>query len=182
MYFFEKQYEYFSGPWPHIIINDALDLDLSNKLSEQFIESQSPDTRTDLWNEFISYNESRLEDMVKLLDSVFNHSTGPYQYQTNLCGNLPNNGKVEKDWHIDGPDKIYQILYYMDSEENTGYFEAANDANGTNSKIIPYQHNRILAFKSSHGQDNEKQTWHRFFSTVKSHRKTFNIPIQTIDI
>jgi len=180
MYFFEKQYEYFSDPWPHIIINNALDIDIANKLSEQFVESQNQETRTKLWNEFISYNESRLDDMVKVLDSAFKRNTTEYRYQTNLCGNLPNNGKVEKDWHIDGPDKIYQILYYMDSEEDTGYFEAASDDRGTNSKIIPYRHNRIIAFKSSHGQDNEKQTWHRFFSTVSAHRKTFNIPIQTI--
>lgn len=176
MYFFEKDYEYFDSPWPHIIINDALDADIAQKLSDDFIISQVEPT--DIWKDFMAYQESKLDDMVKLLDDAFSNTTEEYTYQLNLCGNLPNDGKVEKDWHIDGPDKNYQILYYMDSEEDTGYFEAASDEVGTNSKIIPYRHNRMIAFKSSHGHDGRKQTWHRFFSTVTAHRKTFNIPIQ----
>ena len=181
MYFFDKEYTYYSDPWPHLIINDALDIDIADRLSHEFIQSQNPGTRTEFWNEFVNYNINRLDDMVKFLDTVFGKFTTAYKYQTNLCGNLPNEGKVEKDWHIDGPDKIYQILYYMDSEEDYGYFEASSDDKGTNSKIIPYRHNRIIAFPSSHGFDGEKASWHRFFSTVNVHRKTFNIPIQRIE-
>lgn len=178
MYFFDKPFEYFSDPWPHIIINDALDIEIANKLSEEFIENYN--TRTEVWDALMKTQEQKLDDIVELLDDIFKQPKTDYTYQMNLCGNLPNNGKVEKDWHIDGPDKKYQILYYMDTETDTGYFEAASDDKGSNSKIIPYRHNRVIAFKSSHGQNNEKQTWHRFFSTLNVHRKTFNIPIMHI--
>ena len=68
MYFFEKDYEYFDSPWPHIIINDALDEDIAQRLSDDFIISQVEPT--DVWKEFMTYQESRLDDMVALLDSA----------------------------------------------------------------------------------------------------------------
>jgi hypothetical protein len=171
-YLFQKVKEtsIVEDPWPHIMIEEALEPNFAKSLLETFPDSNKFHhgyDGTPNWSKFTTENIERASETYDMLEEIFNAPHTPYSHhELNL--NLYQNASIDliRDWHTDGREKKFQILLYL-GEEDGGEFELLNDSK---TLTYPYKHNRLIVWH------NTKETQHRFWSVV-GNRYTVSMPL-----
>jgi len=183
MYIFDKPYEYFEHPWPHIVIKPFLPKQFADYMRDNFPlpgpskkEQQHNRWAGDYWDdkvfaEFSRVNENRQDDIYTFLDKAFNdagdvYGWTPFQYRNEPAVENP----IElRDYHVDLPDKKYHIMMYL-GEGDRGELEMINYNTGQH-KSFPYEHNRLIAWR------NDDFTHHKWWSST-SRRFTISLGIE----
>ena len=174
MFLLDKPFEVQRTPFWHFIINDALPSKLAKTLQKEYFEKEN----SAVWNKFIDLHTSRLNEITNMLDEAFGLKSEQLSYKYGFPNSPANNGELLRDWHIDSPTKKYHFLYYLGKSDPYGHTEFSEEPKGTNTKLIPFRHNRLIVFHNSHGEQGYgPKSWHRFYGKKLSHRMTWNMPL-----
>ena len=180
MYLFEKiqNSKLYDWPYPHLVIQNALEPDLA----QQLVEQEKNKHKSSLWEKVIKENTvNRSSEIVELLDKTLKQPTTEFEInEANFYGSESDNvlplkiksPELVRDWHIDGPTKKYQIIWFFGHCEFGGDHEMLEEHSGM-KKVIPFTHNMVLAWHNSY---KEPRSMHRFYSGYEK-RYSFNIPV-----
>lgn len=173
MYLFENRQraQLYDWPYPHLVIQNALDPALAKLLALQLNCSDPPP----LWQKVIEENlNHRSSETVEYLDSVFEQPTTDFHvHEANLTSlDFGGDPELVRDWHIDGDRKKYQTLYFFGNCTKGGEHEMLDEKTGMR-KVIPFTHNMMLAWYNRYS---EPRAMHRFYSG-QGQRYTFNMPV-----
>jgi len=184
MYLFDRPYQYFNEPWPHIVIENVLPKNAADRMLNNW-----PDNLPTRGKDYSYYDDEwfsghkdqvfhdfeqvnfidRADDVLKALAEAFNETVVDdcdiegLLYRDDIPSNLP-----LRDWHVDYPSKKYHGILYIGSGENSE-FVAGNKKTGID-KPYEYRHNRLIMWR------NTPDTFHKFYCGVKS-RKTISIAV-----
>ena len=170
MFLFDKPFTVKQKPFSYFTIENALDSNLADWLAEEYNLGMAG--KSDVWFQFINFHISKLTKIADIFDDAFGLSNCDVDYETHFRQHPPNQSKLIRDWHTDGPSKKYQIIYYLGNAEPTASIQLAESQNGSSTINIPFQHNRVLVF---HVEQNK--SWHRYFGSDKVSRNTWNMPV-----
>jgi hypothetical protein len=173
MYLFEhtQRAQLYDWPYPHLVIQNALDPALAKLLALQ-LNCENPPP---LWQKVIEENlNRRSSETVEYLDSIFEQPTTDVRVHEANFADLSNYREPEliRDWHLDSSMKKYQTLYFLGNCTKGGEHEMLEEATGM-KKVISFTHNMLLAWHNSH---EPPTATHRFYSG-QGQRYTLNIPI-----
>jgi hypothetical protein len=170
MYLLNNTIQYIEDPWPHIIINNALPIDVADYMLANF--PVTGDTQKErLQNKFIGYpadsvfeefheiNTDRQQEFHSTLNMLFSQQEEDLintRYSFKVT-NPSDPYKIKKKWHTDASDKKYKILVYLGSGEG-GWLELGNPET-RQLKRYEYKHNRAIIY------NNSKLSFHRFYSS-----------------
>lgn len=173
MYLFEhtQRAQLYDWPYPHLVIQNALDPALAKLLALQLNCSDPPP----LWQKVIEENlNRRSSETVKYLDSIFEQPTTDFHVHEANFADLSDHREpvLIRNWHLDSSMKKYQTLYFLGNCTKGGEHEMLEEATGM-KKVIPFTHNMLLAWHNNH---EHPKAIHRFYSGV-GQRYTLNIPI-----
>lgn len=178
MFLLEQPYKKLDLPWPMIVIDNVLPIDVANKMENEFPVAggklKNPESLNGVFKDFYRVNYVIEHDkIIQTLDQIFNE-----RYERNVKLNhiafrdyVDHEMRIARDWHTDLLDKKYHMMLYL-GQKPGGYFEARNSQGITAS--FPYTHNRLICWR------NTPDTEHRWFS-VKGSRKTIGIGACYVD-
>ena len=177
MYLFDKPYQYFTEPWPHIVIENVLPDDVAEYMLNNWPEGQDygviktfgagNDDPVHAEFERVNFIE-RADDILMTSAQIFNDDDA---FDCDLDGLIYRDLKADepclvRDWHIDNTEKKYHGILYIGSVKDAA-FVARNDETCL-EKVYEYEHNRFLWWR------NTPETMHKFYSGTGS-RKTISI-------
>ncbi len=178
MYLFDRPYQYFNEPWPHIVIENVLPDDVADYMLKNWPEGQpygswvrnfgaGNDDPVHAKFERVNFIE-RTDDILKTSAEIFGDND---VFDCDLDGLIYRDLKSDesylvRDWHIDNPEKKYHGMLYIGSGKDAS-FVARHDKTGL-EKVYEYKHNRFLWWR------NTPETMHKFYSGTGS-RKTISI-------
>lgn len=181
MYLFDKKYQYFEEPWPHIIIENALPESLANYMADNWPEC-FPRAAIQAYGATFrgadaAFEEFEHTNMVKNADSILKLSAEIFgddnPFDCDLDGFVYREDKSPdgkkhciRDWHVDRKQKKYHGLLYIGSGPDSEFI-AKNEKTGL-EKTYQYVHNRFLWYR------NTDAALHKFYCGVES-RKTISI-------
>lgn len=166
------------NPFPHITIDNFFSEEGLKFFERNFTNPIGLDKAKSLKGEV----QNIVKENIPNLDKDSKHFTHNFEVEVNLYHY--NNQIIEllRDTHADGPSKYFQCLVYLYppgvtqlDEEGSGRLELMEAVNkdedmeyGSSlfkvSKILPYTHNRAVAWKSSY------YSAHRFYSCPQGRR------------
>jgi hypothetical protein len=170
--------KYFNDPWPHIVIDDVLPIDVADYMLVNFPAAGDSEKEQrqnkfrgypedPVFKEFIDINQARQQEIEETLSGIFQQpkedlKTTRYAFKTT---NVYNHYHIEKKWHTDNPHNKYMVLMYFGSGEG-GWFEMANPET-KQLKRYRYIHNRAIIY------NNAEQCFHRYYSSNITRRSMF---------
>ena len=170
MYLLDNEIQYVNDPWPHIVIENALPIDVADYMLANF-PSPGSSEKEQRQNKFIGYpedpvfqefhqvNDARQSEFHSTLNNIFSQ---PSEELVNTRYSFKNTKpyemyQIEKKWHTDKSDKKYMVLLYLGSGE-AGWYEMGNPETGQLRKY-EYKHNRAIIY------NNSEVSFHRFYSS-----------------
>ena len=170
MYLLDNSIQYFNDPWPHIVIDEVLPIDVADYMLANFPSTGNTE-KEQRQNKFIGYpedpifkefdmvNTDRQQEFHNTLNTIFSQPREElintrYSFKiTKTCETY----QIQKKWHTDKSDKKYMILMYFGSGDG-GWYEMANPKT-KQLKRYEYTHNRAIIY------NNAEQCFHRYYSS-----------------
>lgn len=168
---------FFSEPFPHFRIYDVLDPEMHRDLFLTYSDIHTTQPYG-VWDKDMPCDPLWNTELCELWDSANDISNAckkflclpDTQFET-LAVNVPHHtgsqsNAIIKDWHLDGSDKLLNMIYYLGTgTEKYGAIELRN-ANTKKEKSYPYCANSMIIWA------NVDPCLHRFRMTDTLHRYT----------
>lgn len=193
MYLLDQDYKYYSEPFPHIVIDNALPEDVASHMLKNFPkcglfkkhatlgersnwQHRGNHDSDPVFKQFAEINQKlKAKDFISTLDKIFNQKPDDIEVGDFIFRDqIPSNPKeCIRDWHVDLISKKYHGMLYIGSGAG-GELEMKSIHNDS-EKSYAYQHNRFILWL------NTKESLHRFFTSTSQFRKTISVPLRFID-
>lgn len=193
MYLLDQDYKYYSRPFPHIVIDNAMPEDVAQYMLKNFpkcgmFKKDASEHEKNNWQhrgnydsdpvfkQFAEVNQKvKAKEFISTLDQIFSQNTDNLKITPlTFRDQMPKNPKeCLRDWHLDDLNKKYHGLLYLGTGE-AGELEMKNIYDGE-EKSYEYRHNRFILWL------NNEESLHRFFTSVNQFRKTISIALEFAD-
>lgn len=171
IYEIESKAEFYPEPWPHVIVNQVLDPNLADLLSENWPDNGSntsvgkklklteESAPNEVWKNF--YSNIIIEqgqDLNQFMCETFKNFCKPFEFETpfdeiSLRLNEEPEERIIKNWHVDDARKKFTGIMYFGNP--VGRLELSNFET---IKSIEPKHNMYVFWAAS------EETVHRFFA------------------
>lgn len=170
--------EKFTKPFPHITIDNFFSKEALSFINVNFTEPFALNKVKKISSEV----QSLVKENIPGLDKESKHYNHNFEVEVNLYHYSNQTIELLRDSHADGPSKYFQCLVYLYppnieylDEEGSGRLELMEASNKEEhldystsefkvSKVLPYTHNRAVAWQSSY------YSAHRFYSCPQGRR------------